>query len=1606
MKKKRKKLGRKLLSFLLTLALVLGLMPGMGLTAYAARPALTNSSTNWTGDLEANNTVTINDNVTVTGYTYLYCTHDVTVNGSLTVNGRLNVYGPGKLYVNGKVVINSGNAIRVNAGDGTQDGVLVVKVSSGDCITGSGTLLVNGHVTASAGEDGVGIKGVSLGCIGTLYGSDAAAINEENKKDSPYQKLGLNNSVDYESHRYMYVDDGLVDAQTLSVGDTFSTDLYGIKNCTSLTLQAGGYATESGMSSEPTPGTDAKNVEVSSNNRVRFSRGKIMDRAGEFSPYANGKVVDLWKVVSNEQGALVLTGYEISHTHNFTYSVNGATITATCTADGCDLPPSTEGGTDHVTKLSLVAPTLTIYGGTGDATATLDGVADFNTATGLNVQASSIIYWNAKIQEGVYKTDGDQPLTAAPTSAGNYLAKITVNNCIAAVGYTINKADPTAPTGLTATYGQTLADVTLPDGWTWKDSTQSVGDVVSPAATFKANFAENDNYNAASDVDVNVTVSKASNPATVTSSASITKGNKTVDLANNVTLNGATGDVTYAINGETNGCSLNGSVLTSGVNTGIVTVNVSVAADNNYNALATTPITVTINKANAVAATVTANNRTYDGMNKPLVNVTGEAKGGEMQYALGTKEAATEEYTTDIPARTDAGTYYVWYIVKGDEDHNDLQAVCVETSIAKAPGAQAVPAHMYFEEPSDDYTSFNLAISCHSDEYHLNLVEGQEYVLVNKGAEPDWSKAQELDEQHGAILYTGLGAATEYDIWSRTKETANTLPGVPALFRYTTGIFGLELTEEALVGNTLTVITDPERIEGLTWQWFYADEDEDGIIVRGEAITNATSSSYTVKEADLGKYLWYEMYKGGNRLESGNIGPVKIGINPTVTLEGWAYGDTPNTPVVTGNTGNGEVSFEYVLKGSEDPSTETVPTLPGTYTVFAYIEGSGDYAYGFAQADFVITKGTPAVSEPVARDLTYTESAQALVASGTAKGGTIYYVLGENAENAPTTGWATTIPTAADIGTYYVWYKVVGDANYNDLDAVCITVVIANKVTNVVIEETKDNEGKVVETAVTDVECENLSDFTEEQEETIVEVELSVKPVSEDKVEADIAEKIENVISIAFSDVDEKNITTEYLELEVTKKVTTDGNTVDTEIHDVERVLEIALSYDLTGKYNPVIIREHEGTATVFTKLSTRPAAEPYTDGTFYVDTANNKIYIYSRYFSTYSVAYSTTPSWQVTFDDRNGKVSQNVVSDGAKVTKPADPAKDGYTFAGWYKEAECTNAWNFDTDTVTSDTVIYAKWDEISSVPYVPYTPSTPVTVVYTITFKSNGGTGTMSSKASSGMITLPANTFERDGFIFTGWNLKADGTGVDYKDKASISLSGDIILYAQWKAEEPVVTPTPEPEITPVVVDTITKEEKAEGRIDINSEFKVCQSGKKVVVEWGKVEDADMYKVYASYCSGKYTLIKTVTDGKLTMSFKKLNGSKINFSKNFKVYVAAYRTIDGEEKLITKTIKAHVVGSENKKRTNATSISTEKSKYSVKVGKKFQIKAATTLADPEKKQLSNNHAAEFRYLSTDKSIATVSKDGIVTGISKGTCYIWVYSRNGLGVKVKVTVK
>ena len=135
---------------------------------------------------------------------------------------------------------------------------------------------------------------------------------------------------------------------------------------------------------------------------------------------------------------------------------------------------------------------------------------------------------------------------------------------------------------------------------------------------------------------VTVNIDKAANPATVTSTASVMRGGYTVDLSANVSMNGATGAVSYAISGAANGCSLDGSVLTSGTAVGSVSVNVTVAEDSNYKALAATPITVTITNKGTQTISASDVTVTYGDTGKSVsANVTTPATGGgAISYAV------------------------------------------------------------------------------------------------------------------------------------------------------------------------------------------------------------------------------------------------------------------------------------------------------------------------------------------------------------------------------------------------------------------------------------------------------------------------------------------------------------------------------------------------------------------------------------------------------------------------------------------------------------------------------------------------------------------------------------------------------------------------------------------------------------------------------------------------------------------------------------------------------------------------------------------------------------------------------------------------------------
>lgn len=78
------------------------------------------------------------------------------------------------------------------------------------------------------------------------------------------------------------------------------------------------------------------------------------------------------------------------------------------------------------------------------------------------------------------------------------------------------------------------------------------------------------------------------------------------------------------------------------------------------------------------------------------------------------------------------------------------------------------------------------------------------------------------------------------------------------------------------------------------------------------------------------------------------------------------------------------------------------------------------------------------------------------------------------------------------------------------------------------------------------------------------------------------------------------------------------------------------------------------------------------------------------------------------------------------------------------------------------------------------------PALAPATITFDANSGSGTVPTAINTyvGVAnTIPSNSLTRTGYTFNGWNTASDGSGTAYATGSTITPSGDVTLYAQWK-------------------------------------------------------------------------------------------------------------------------------------------------------------------------------------------------------------------------------
>lgn len=252
--------------------------------------------------------------------------------------------------------------------------------------------------------------------------------------------------------------------------------------------------------------------------------------------------------------------------------------------------------------------------------------------------------------------------------------------------FVVAKATPTytKPTGLTAKYGQTLADVTLPDGWSWMDSSESVGGASTAAKTFQAKFTPKDteNYNTVENIELEVMVNKADgrNLKTVELEQKYTDTSEhtyTPDWAGLPAGQDWTFSSEATIVLPKQDFAADGSLLTYAISGGKagdkITLTLKASCDNYEDFTITLNVTLT-EKDDQKALTITGNTSVIYG-EKLTLTTTGGSGTGAVTYRIDTAIStgeATIDPNTGVLTPVKVGSVSVIATKAGDNDYNDV----------------------------------------------------------------------------------------------------------------------------------------------------------------------------------------------------------------------------------------------------------------------------------------------------------------------------------------------------------------------------------------------------------------------------------------------------------------------------------------------------------------------------------------------------------------------------------------------------------------------------------------------------------------------------------------------------------------------------------------------------------------------------------------------------------------------------------------------------------------------------------------------------------------------------------------------------------------------
>ncbi len=389
-------------------------------------------------------------------------------------------------------------------------------------------------------------------------------------------------------------------------------------------------------------------------------------------------------------------------------------------------------------------------------------------------------------------------------------------------------------------------------------------------------------------------------------------------------------------------------------------------------------------------------NLVYSGNAQDLVTA-GSSSDGEMQYSLD-----DTNYGTAIPQGTDAKEYTVYYKVVDNLGQNLVDPASFKVTIA----AKIV-------------SSPTITLSETSYTYDGNAKEPT--VTVKDGETTISSSEYTVSYSNN----TNVGSAT---VTITDKDGGNYIVSGSTTF-----------TISAADGN----LTPPTAKSGLV----YTGSAQD-LITAGSSTTgtiqyslNGTNYSTSIPQGtDAKEYTVY--YKVVANAGYNDVDPASFKVtiaakkvsSPTITLSETSYvydGQAKEPTVTVKDEGTTISASEYSVSYSNN-------TNVGTATVTITDKDGGNYNVS-GSVTFTISAADGSLTPPTAKSgLVYSGSAQDLITAGSSTTGTIQYSLDG-------TNYSTSIPQGTDAKEYTVYYKVVANAGYKDVDPASLKVTIAAK---------------------------------------------------------------------------------------------------------------------------------------------------------------------------------------------------------------------------------------------------------------------------------------------------------------------------------------------------------------------------------------------------------------------------------------------------------------------------------------------------------------------------------------------------------------------------------